>query len=320
MSAYEELFARNYGVFAAAEQERLRRASVLIVGCGGIGGTVALILARSGVGRFILVDFDVYSDSNMNRQIACYDDTLGRNKAEVLAEHIRRINPEAVVETHPRLLNHAEIAEIIPAVDIVFPAADDMAFSICVFRDCQRLGKPALFVVPSGTWANVAIIRPDGPDVEAVNGVPRLPTYAALKEMFAVRRYKFGTFFYVPHADWRIEYYRDFIERDRPPTQLCPVVWLCSSLGALEVLKVLSGKWAPVATPRYWSIRRESIRIQRINGLSLQTLLVWQRRIMWQVFQTPLGCVLTFFQWVWWPWFNRRHARRQARKDQGAGR
>ena len=65
--------------------------------------------------------------------------------------------------------------------------------------------------------------------------------------MFQTRRYKFATFFYVPLADWRVDYYRDFIDKDLPPTQICPVVWLCSSLGALEALKVLTGKWEPVA-------------------------------------------------------------------------
>lgn len=313
MHTYQELFARNYGIFTEAEQERLRRACILIVGCGGIGGTVAVMLARSGVGRFILVEFDDYSASNMNRQVACFTDTLGRNKAEVLAGEIKRINPEAEVEVHGRRLSHAEIAGLIPKADIVFPAADDMAFSICVFRDCQRLDKPALFVVPAGTWANVSIIFPGGPDVEAINGVPRLPTYEALKEVFAIRRYKFGTFFYVPIADWRVEYYHDFIEKNLPPTQLCPVVWLCSSLGAMEVLKVVTGKWEPVATPRYWSINRDRIKIQRINGLSLQSFLVWQRRIMYQIFNSPFGFILSIFQWLWWPWFNWRHKRRQSR-------
>ena len=79
----------------------------------------------------------------------------------------------------------------------------------------------------------------------------------------------------------------------------------------MEALKVLSGKWRPVAAPRYWCINRDRIRIQRINGPSVQTLLVWQRRIMYRIFQTPLGVIQSLFQWLWWPWFNRHHKRRQ---------
>jgi tRNA A37 threonylcarbamoyladenosine dehydratase len=76
---YEKLFQRNYGIFSRDEQQRIRQASILILGCGGIGGLVAIILARSGVSQF--VDFDSYEPTNMNRQIACFVDTIGRNKA-----------------------------------------------------------------------------------------------------------------------------------------------------------------------------------------------------------------------------------------------
>ncbi len=305
MPSYRDLFARNYGIFSEVEQEKLRRAKILIVGCGGIGGTVAIILARSGVGRFVLVDFDQYEPTNMNRQIVCFADTIGRNKAEVIGEQILKINPEAEVEIHDRLLNHAEIAVLITGVDIVFPAADDFAFSILIFRDAQRLGKMALLAVPSGTWANVCLISPHGPPVEDLEGVPKLKTYEELRCMFQTRKYKFGTYDYPLRADWRIDYYRGFIEDDLPPAQLCPSVWLCSSLAAVEVIKHLTGRWKPVVAPRYWMMTKNRIRIQRINGLSVQTLLVVQRKLLWHVFQTRLGPGLEFLQNLWWRLFYR---------------
>ncbi len=307
---YEELFQRNYGIFSRDEQQRIREAGILIVGCGGIGGLVAIILARSGVGRFVLVEFDAYEPSNMNRQIACFVDTIGRNKAQVIKEHILQINPQADVEAHESLLNHSQIAKLMPQVDLVFPAADDFAFSIFVFRDARRLGKTALMVVPSGTWANVSIIPPDRPSPEDIEGLPKLSTYEDLRETLRMRKYRFGTYFYIPVADWRIDYYRGFIERRLSPTQICPTVWLSSSLGALEALKFFSGKWRPVASPRYWNITREKIRINRVNVPSLQTLLVWQRRFMWWVFQTRFGPLQERLQELWWrlyyQWVKRR--------------
>jgi hypothetical protein len=300
---YQELFLRNYGVFTQKEQDRIRTSRVLIIGCGGIGGTVAIILARSGVSRFILVEFDDYGFSNMNRQIACFTDTLGRNKAVVLKEQILKINPEAQVEVYPKLLTHDRLSELIPKTDMVFPAADDLAFSVIVFREAQRLGVPALLVFPSGTWANVCILMPDSPPVEEIEGVPRLESYEELKAILAIRKYKFGTYFYVPFADWRIDYYRAFIEEDISPAHIAPSVWLCSSLGSLEVLKVLSGKWKPVKSPHYWNITKNGIRINRIGGLNLQTLLVWQRKIMWRLFQTRLSTILEVAQEIWWKLF-----------------
>ena len=94
---YENYFERNYGVFTAEEQTRIRKSKIVIVGNGGIGGLVAVILARSGIENFVLYDFDEYSISNLNRQIGCFQDTIGRKKAEVIKEQILAINPQANV-------------------------------------------------------------------------------------------------------------------------------------------------------------------------------------------------------------------------------
>ncbi len=307
---YDQLFYRNRGIFSEDEQERIQRGSILIVGCGGIGGMVAIMLARSGVGRFVLVEFDTYEPTNMNRQIACFGNTIGRNKAQVIKDDILRINPEADVEVYDKFLSHSEIAELIPRVDLVFPAADDFSFSIFVFRDARRLGKTALMVVPAGTWANVSIFPPDRPSAEDMEGLPKLASHEKLQKTLETRKYKFGTYFYVPFGDWRIDYDREFLEEGLPPTQICPVVWLSSSLGALEALKFYSGKWKLVASPRYWYITSKKIRIHRINGLCWQTLLVWQRRLMWWVFQTRFGPPLQQIQEAWWrryySWVKRR--------------
>ncbi len=315
---YAELFQRNFGIFNPEEQERLRRARVLIVGCGGIGGTVAMILARSGVERFVLCDFDVYSPTNMNRQIACFTETLGRKKSEVVRETILRINPSAEVTAYAELLPHDRIAGLMAEADFVFPAADDLAFSIILFRETQRLGKPALMVNPAGGWAHVSVILPGRPSIEEMEGVPRLGSYEALQEMLAIRRYRLGTYFYALWGDWRIDYYRGFIEEDWRPTQLCPMVWLASCIGAFEVLKVLSGKWKPVASPRYWEITAGKVRIRRINGPGLYTLLVWQRRLMWRIFQTPLGPALEWMQGIWWTLFLRWRGFCEVRRERRA--
>ncbi|MBF0118688.1 MAG: ThiF family adenylyltransferase [Desulfobacterales bacterium] len=297
MFNYKDFFKRNYGIFTDSEQNKIRNARILIVGVGGIGGTVAIILARCGLSRFILVDFDDYDASNMNRQIGCFTNTLGQNKCQVIRDQITKINPEAEVDIYPRFLTNAQIAAFIPKADMVFPAADDFAFSLMVFRDCQRLGKPALMVVPSGTWANVSVIMPNSPPAEDIHGVPRLSTYDKLKEVFELRRYKFGNFYNIPFADWRIDYFRSFMDEDFPVPQICPIVWLSSSLGAFEILKVISEKrgWEPVISPNYWIITGKGIKITSINGFSFQTFLVWQRKILWHIFQTKMGGQLLDF-------------------------
>lgn len=113
--------------------------------------------------------------------------------------------------------------------------------SLFVFRDCQRLGKPALMVVPSGTWANVGIIFPGGPAVEDIQGLPKLAGPEAFQELFRRRHYRLGTYFYVFRGDWRIDAYRRFVEEGCPLAQLCP--------------------WRPVASLRYWVVVRNRIRV-----------------------------------------------------------
>lgn len=311
---YEDLFYRNFSIFTREEQEKIRCGRVLIVGCGGVGGTVAVILARSGVEHFTLVEFDQYDMSNMNRQIGCFFETIGRNKAKVIRELILRINPQADVKVYSEMLTHSQIASLMPDVDLVFPAADDLAFSVFLFRDARRLGKPALLVLPSGTWANVSLIPPSGPFLEDLQGIPKLNTYEELRQMLEVRRYKLGTYFYIPLANWRPDYYRRFLQEGLRPTQICPIVWVSSSLGALEILKWLSGKWPPVAAPRYWHITASQIQVNRMNWPSLQTLLVWQRLLMWKLFQTWFGPALEWMQGIWWELYDRWITIRQKRQ------
>lgn len=303
MPSYSELFRRNYGILSDDQQDSLKRARVLVVGCGGIGATVAVILARSGVGGFDLVDYDSYEASNMNRQISCNVDTLGRNKANVVREEILKINPEASVTSHPKLLNLDRIAGLARNCDLVFPAADDFAFSIMVFRDAAKLGKTALFVVPSGTWGNVSLIKPDGPGVEDIQGLPELDSYEEYRELFEARRYKFGNHFYIHAAGWRKDYFKAFMDEDAPVAQLCPWVWTAASLGAAEAVKHLSGMGRPVYAPRYWCVSRDKVSVSRAGGPSLQTLVSWERRIFYRLFQTGLAPYLEKIQETWWKIF-----------------
>ena len=81
-------------LLGAEKLERLRRAHVLVVGLGGVGAYAAEMIARAGVGRMTIADADTVSPSNINRQLVALHSTVGRPKAEVLAERLRDINPD----------------------------------------------------------------------------------------------------------------------------------------------------------------------------------------------------------------------------------
>ena len=90
-------FLRAEAVLGAAAMDRLRRSHVVVLGLGGVGSWCAEALARSGVGALTVMDEDVVSETNINRQCVALSSTLGRPKAEVMAERIRDIAPDCAV-------------------------------------------------------------------------------------------------------------------------------------------------------------------------------------------------------------------------------
>lgn len=102
---------------------RLKTATVGIAGVGGLGSAVAVALARVGVGRLVIADFDVVEPSNLNRQ-QYFIDQLGLFKVDALAENLARINPYVTVETHRTLLDPDNIPAIFAPCPVVVEAFD----------------------------------------------------------------------------------------------------------------------------------------------------------------------------------------------------
>ena len=104
---------------------RLKASSVLIVGNGGVGSYAAEAVARAGVGKITLMDGDSVQPSNLNRQLVALTSTLGRNKAEVMAERIRDINPDADVTALARFYQEDDMLDL-AAYDWVIDAIDSV--------------------------------------------------------------------------------------------------------------------------------------------------------------------------------------------------
>lgn len=122
-SYYRELVTRNRGVIDPALQERLRSATIVIAGCGSIGGAAAEPLARIGATRVRLADPGEYEANNLNRQNATLAD-LGRNKATVAAERMQAINPHVDVTVEPRGITEDTVASLLEGADVVIDGVD----------------------------------------------------------------------------------------------------------------------------------------------------------------------------------------------------
>lgn len=112
---------RNYGFWNEATQNSLYDLTVGIAGNGGTGNAVGIALAQMGVQHFVLADPEVFDRANMNRVLGAREDTLGRNKAEVLGEYIMAINPDAQVDLYPEGINVDNVEEFLAKrkVDVV---------------------------------------------------------------------------------------------------------------------------------------------------------------------------------------------------------
>ena len=108
--------------------EKLRKSHVLVVGLGGVGAYAAEQFARAGIGKMTIVDGDVVSVTNRNRQLLALNSTLGRPKAEVMAERIRDINPEIELEAINQYMKDDAIIELVSKpYDFIVDAIDTVA-------------------------------------------------------------------------------------------------------------------------------------------------------------------------------------------------
>jgi tRNA A37 threonylcarbamoyladenosine dehydratase len=142
-------FDRMARLVGVAGLERLQRARVAVIGVGGVGSHAAVSLARSGVGRIALVDFDVICETNVNRQVQARASTAGALKVEVLAEYIHGLHPDVIAEPIPRFFDAEHSDEILgsegsPSVDYVVDAIDNLTTKCHLLATCHARGIPVV--------------------------------------------------------------------------------------------------------------------------------------------------------------------------------
>lgn len=169
-----------------------------IAGCGGIGSNTAVMLCRSGFRRFVLADFDVVCESNLNRQFF-FRDQLGRAKTEALAENLRRIEPSLQLSLFNEKLTSRRAREIFADCDVLAEGFDN--------REAKR-------------WFAETFL-PDGRLIVGANGIGGISTAAVARRKIGGRLFLFGD---------------GESDTDRQPP-LAPKVMLVAALMANEILK-----------------------------------------------------------------------------------
>lgn len=144
---YKDRYARQEALpeIGKAGQSRLARASVLVVGAGGLGCPALLYLAGAGLGRIGVVDHDQVAASNLPRQIVYREADLGRNKAEVAVQQLRQINSTLQYEAIPEPLHAGNAKSLIQEYEIVLDCTDDFVTRFVINDVCRELQVPLVY-------------------------------------------------------------------------------------------------------------------------------------------------------------------------------
>lgn len=139
----------------------LRQAHVLVVGLGGVGAYAAEMIARAGVGHLTLADADEISPSNINRQLVALHSTVGRAKAEVLAERLRDINPDINLTVINRYIKDEETYTLLDAAryDYVVDAIDTLSPKLALIAGALERGLPLVSSMGAGAKTDPTLLE-----------------------------------------------------------------------------------------------------------------------------------------------------------------
>ena len=134
-------------------KSKLKNYTVGIAGAGGLGSNCAVALARVGIGKMIISDFDIVNESNLNRQYF-FRDQIGEKKVEALKENIERINPEVKIITNDVKLNENNIVEIYKDCDVIVEAFDLAEMKKMLIETCisEFSEKPIVIGIGMAGW------------------------------------------------------------------------------------------------------------------------------------------------------------------------
>jgi molybdopterin-synthase adenylyltransferase len=188
-----QMYARQLQLpeFGMAEQRKLKAATVMLSRVGGLGGTVAILLARAGIGGLVLAHDGVIEPENLNRMFLAYREHLGRPRSEVFRETLLRINPDLKIVAVNENVTEQNVARLAAQADIIVDSAPAFEERYLMNREAIRQNKPLIMAAMSGLEGYVTTILPgktpclsclypEPPEYWDVLGFPVMATSATL--------------------------------------------------------------------------------------------------------------------------------------------
>jgi hypothetical protein len=243
--AYEELFTRNIGFVDENEQAILRRSRVAVLGVGGMGGVVAQILGRAGVGALSILDKDAFEPSNNNRQVYSSTDTWGKEKVVVTAAELRKINPEIEVRVEHHF-GRDNVDRVLAGVDVAVNGMDELGACLLLWRACRERRIPCVDAW-SAPLPNVFVLRPDDPRPEEFLEYPTRDRDVPADVGPWLDECKLRESIHVALHSRSLRYLdlavvKEIMRGERARISFAPMVWGAGLMMAWEVLKVRLGR------------------------------------------------------------------------------
>ncbi len=151
---------RNIPALSSEECGILRQKNVAVIGCGGLGGYIIEYLIRLGIGKITVCDGDIFSCSNLNRQIICTEENIGKKKSHEALKRIKAIDSGVEVVCYDEFMTEENAIEIISGCDIVFDALDDINSRKILAKACEEEDIPYIYGAIQGWAFQAAVVLP----------------------------------------------------------------------------------------------------------------------------------------------------------------
>jgi molybdopterin/thiamine biosynthesis adenylyltransferase len=163
-------YLRNTGTIGIDGQIKLLQSVVAVVGAGGLGGTIIELLARQGVGHIIIIDNDLFTEQNLNRQLMSTEKNLGKYKALVAARRVKQINSAVKVKTYLEKLTDENASRLLEGARVVADALDNLPSRFAIEKACRTLGIPLVHGTIAGFCGQVMTIFPEDAGLSCIYG------------------------------------------------------------------------------------------------------------------------------------------------------
>jgi hypothetical protein len=255
---YADAFCRNIGWVTQAEQERLRHARVAIGGLGGVGGAHLLTLARLGIGKFSIADFDEFGIVNFNRQVGATMSALARPKVDVMAELVRDINPEIDLRVFAEGITPDTVGAFLDDVDVYVDGLDFFAFGArrLTFAACEKCGIPVVTAAPMGLGASVLVFARGGMPFEDYFG------FEGCDETEMAIRLLVGLSPAMLQRGYVADMSRVSLGEQRAPSNVA-ACQLCAGVAAVETLRLLLDRRGVRLAP--WGSQFDAYRLRYVR-------------------------------------------------------